>query len=144
MPIRIKGAVLIAIAVILAGQTVLEPWYHTSTEEQPYSPVWQYVDILSAIAIVLGVIATFRAKAAIPDDDSVTWGRLSANAQFYGIIFVGILFLWNWTLVFTSTTYTAVPAGTISLVWIAIDAALPILIGSVGVGLLKAHARSRA
>lgn len=36
---RIIGIVLIVIAAIVAIQTVLEPIYHTSTEESPTAPL---------------------------------------------------------------------------------------------------------
>ena len=36
---RISGVFLIAMAVLIAVHTVLEPLYHTSVAGQPYSPV---------------------------------------------------------------------------------------------------------
>ena len=53
---RIIGVVLIVIAAIVAIQTVFEPIYHTSTDDSPYSSAWDYINPLSAISIILGVI----------------------------------------------------------------------------------------
>ena len=35
---RISGAVLVAMALVVAVHTVVEPLYYTSTAESPYSP----------------------------------------------------------------------------------------------------------
>jgi len=61
---------------------------------------------------------------------------LVANTQFYGLLCVAILLLWNWFNLL-SPRFTAVGAETVSLVWILIDALLPPLLGALGISLLR-------
>ena len=61
----------------------------------------------------------------------ITREFLSANTLFYGFLFVGILFFWNW-FGSLSPDFTAVGTDAVSLVWAFIDAALPLLSGVMG------------
>lgn len=136
---RISGVILIVMAVAVAVQTIVEPLYHTSSEGQPYSPLWSILGWLMIVPIVLGVIYGYLRKKDVDSEggnDAVTREFLAANTQFYGFLFVGILFLWNWFNQLSSG-FTAIGADTVTLVWILVDAALPLLSGAMGVFLLK-------
>ncbi len=136
---RICGLFLVLMAVAVAVHTVVEPLYHTSSEGQPYSSLWNILNPLMALAIALGVILGYlRKKAADSEGDSgaVTREFVAANVQFYGFLCVGIMFFWNWFILY-SPEFTAVGADTASLVWILIDATLPLLTGAMGVFLLR-------
>ena len=135
---RIGGTVLVITAVAVAVHTVVEPLYHASTEEAPYSPFWSVLDVLMAAAIVIGVAFAYLRKRAAAGEGggAVTRDFLVANTLFYGLLFVGIMFYWNW-LNLLSPAYTAVPEAAVSLAWIIIDAGLPLLLGALGVSLLR-------
>ena len=136
---RICGLFLVLMAVAVAVHTVVEPLYHTSSEGQPYSPIWNILNPLMALAIALGLIFGYlRKKAADSEGNSgaVTCEFVAANVQFYGFLSMGILFFWNWFILY-SPEFTAVGAETASLVWILIDATLPLLAGAMGVFLLR-------
>ena len=135
---RLSGVVLLMVAAVVAVHTVIEPLYHTSTAAQPYSEAWDFIDPLMALGIVLGVIFGYlrKSRADSAAGTAMTWARLSASAQFYGFLFVGIMFFWNWAILH-SPNFTAVGADTTSLVWIIIDAGLPLLSGVMGVALLR-------
>lgn len=133
---RIGGVFLIAVAVLVAVHTVIEPLYHTSTPGQPYSPVWEVLNPLMALAILLGLRVAYVRKQAVVGD-AVTRSFLLANTLFYGYLFVGIMFLWNW-FGLLSPGYTAPGNDTSSLVWILIDASLPLLLGATGSAMLTA------
>ena len=138
---RICGLFLVLMAVAVAVHTVIEPLYHTSSEGQPYSPLWEILDGLMALAIALGLIFGYlRKKAADNAEDSgaVTREFVAANVQFYGFLCVGIMFFWSWFILY-SPEFTAVGAETASLVWILIDATLPLLMGAMGVFLLRGN-----
>ena len=92
---RIIGGVLIVIAAIIAIQTVLEPIYHTSTIDSPYSSTWDYINPLSLISIILGVIFGYIRMRRAGADASVQ-EFIAANTLFYGFMFAAIIFLWNW------------------------------------------------
>ena len=72
---------------------------------------------------------------------AVTGEFIAANAQFYGFLFVGILFFWNWFNLL-SPAFTAVGENAVSLVWILIDATLPLLLGAMGTFLLRRNSHS--
>lgn len=136
---RISGVILIVMAVAVAVQTIVEPLYHTSSEGQPYSPLWSILGWLMILPIVVGVIYGYLRKKDVDSEGgsgAVTREFLAANTQFYGFLFVGILFLWNWFNQLSSG-FTAIGADTVTLVWILVDAALPLLSGAMGVFLLR-------
>lgn len=136
---RVAGAVLIVIAVIVAAHTIAEPWYHTSTPEQPYSPIWSYIDPLSALAVILGVGFGFARKRALdgePSASAATWGRLAANTLFYGFVFVGIIFFTDYFSLLNEA-YTALNASAATILWTLVDALLPLLAGALGAALLR-------
>ena len=136
---RIGGIYLIAVAAVVAVHAVVEPLYHVSAAGQPYSPLWSILNPLMAVAIVLAVAAAWRCKRAVDQeggDAPVSRAFLIANTLFFGLLFFGILYLWNWFNLM-SPGFTAISEGTASLVWIIVDAALPLLWGATGVALLR-------
>ena len=137
---RVGGVFLIATAVLLAVHTVVEPLYHTSETGQPYSPVWEVLNPLMALAILLGLRFAYTSKKAVEGDEAVTRAYLLANTLFYGFLFVGIMFLWNW-FTLLSPGYSAAGSDTNSLVWILVDASLPLLMGATGSAMLTAAAQ---
>ena len=139
MASRIGGGFLLAVAVIVAVHTVVEPLYHVSAEGQPYSPVWEVLDPIMVLAVALGGVVALRRKRRVDEeggDGPVTREFLAANALFFGFLFVGILLLWSWFNLL-SPGYTAAGPETASLVWMMIDAGLPLLCGATGVALLR-------
>jgi len=136
---RIIGAYLIAVAVIVAVHTIIEPLYYTSTETAPYTPNWSYINPLMALAVALSLVCSSGCKRradAEGGDAPVTRYYLAANTLFYGFIFIGILFFWNW-FNYVSPGFTAVGDDTVTLVWGLIDAALPPLLLAMGLCLLR-------
>ena len=135
---RICGVVLVVMAVVVAGHTIVEPLYYTSTEESPYSPAWGIIGWLMFVPLALGVAFGYARKKAVESggDGPVTREFLAANVHFYGGLFLGIMFLLNWFAQITPT-FTAIGGDTVSLVWIVLDAGLPLLWGSMGVFLLR-------
>ena len=136
---RICGVFLLALAVVVAIHTVAEPLYHTSSDTQPYSPFWAILDPIMVLGIALGLVFSYARKRRVDgegDSGPVTREFLVANTQFFGFVSVGILMLWNWFNLL-SPAFAAVGADTVSLVWILIDATLPLLLGSVGMFLVR-------
>ena len=85
---RIGGVFLIATAVLVAVHTVVEPLYHTSEAGPSYSSVWEILDPLMALALLLGVRVAYVLKRAAAADTGVTREYLVANTFFYGTLFV--------------------------------------------------------
>lgn len=135
---RFIGVMLIIIAAIVAIQTIIEPLYHTSTADSSYSPAWNYINPLSAVSIILGLIFGYARMRGVGADSSVQ-EFIAANTLFYGFIFASIMFFWNWFGIMGSASdFTAVSADTRGVVWILFDAILPPLNIAMGIHLLRA------
>ena len=95
---RIIGVVLIVIGAVVAAHMILEPLYHVSREASPNSPIWNIIDPFTALAVLLGVIFSYIRKRGVDHEGgaSITREFLAANTLFYGFLFVGFLFFWNW------------------------------------------------
>ena len=136
---KIVGAILLVVAVVVAVHTIVEPLYFDSSQSASgYSEgVWSIINLFSALTVILGVIFGYIRKREADSADGTTITRefLAANTLFYGFLFVGILFFWSWFNLL-SPAFTAIHIGTASLVWIIIDAALPLLAGALGIHLL--------
>ena len=136
---RLIGIVLIVIAAIVAIQTIIEPVYHTSTDDSPHSSAWDIINWLSAISIILGLIFGYMRMRRVGADSSVQ-EFIAANTLFYGFIFTAIIFFWNWFgIMGFASDFTAVSMDTRSLVWILFDAILPPLNIAMGIHLLRAN-----
>ena len=136
---RVIGVVLIIIAAIVAIHTVIEPVYHTSTEDSPYSSIWDIINWLSLISIILGLIFGYI-RMSRADANSSGQEFLAANTQFYGFMFVAIIFLWNWFGISkVGSDFTAVGNDPRTMVWIIVDAILPLLNGAMGIHLLRSN-----
>ena len=139
---RIVGVYLVLVAAVVAIHTVAEPLYYTSTAASPYSPHWSKINALMLLAIVLGLVFGFirrRGAGREGGDASVTREYLEANVQFYGLLFVGILFFLNFFNLHRPG-FTAIAMETVSAVWIVIDAALPLILAAMGLSMLKSKA----
>lgn len=135
---KVIGVFLILVAAIVAIHTVIEPLYHTSAENTPYSPNWKVINYFSAISLVLGIIISFIRKNNVSENSTVQ-EYIAANTLFYGFLFTTILFLWNWFALFkVAEDFTAVGSETRSMVWITVDAIFPLLNGAMGMHLLRA------
>ena len=134
---KVIGIVLILIAAIVAIHTVIEPLYHTSTVDNLNSPNWGYINVLSAISIVLGLIFSYIRMNNIGKNSSVQ-EFIAANTLFYGFMFAAIIFFRNWFgIIEAGKNFTAVSAETRSIVWIFFNALLPLLNGAMGAHLLR-------
>ena len=137
---RVIGVVLILIAAIVAIHTVIEPVYHTSSDAQPYSSVWDWINPLSAISIILGLIFGYIRMSRAGDGSSGP-EFIAANTLFYGFLFIAILFFWNWFGISGfGQEFKGASPDVRSLVWIIVDALHPLLSGAMGAHLLRSSA----
>ena len=136
---RVIGVVLILIAAIVAIHTVIEPVYHTSTDAQPHSSNWDWINWLSAISLILGLIFGYIRMSRAGDGSSGP-EFIAANTLFFGFLFAAILFFHNWFGSIKVETFTAVSADIRGLVWIIFDAIHPLLSGAMGAHLIRSSA----
>ena len=137
---RIVGAILIIAAIVLAAHTVVEPLYFdSSTTGSGYNEsVWALINPLTALAVVLGVVFGYvrLGRSGSEGGAVVTREFLAANTQFFGVLFLGILFFFNWFNLLSSD-FNAVGPDAVALIWIALDAGLPLIWFPMGLHLLK-------
>ena len=134
---RVIGVVLILIAAIVAIHTVIEPVYHSGDAN---SSAWDWINWLSAISIILGLIFGYIRMSRAGDGSSGP-EFVAANTIFYGFLFTAILFFWNWFGISgVGQDFTAVSADTRGLVWIIFHAIHPLLSGAMGAHLLRSSA----
>ena len=108
---RLIGVVLIVIAAIVGIHTVIEPVYHTGDDA---SSAWIWINYLSAISIIVGLIFGYiRMRRA--DAGASVQEFIAANTVFYGFLFVAILFFRNWFGITIGQDFTAISADVRSL-----------------------------
>ena len=137
---RIVGVILLIAAIVLAVHTIVEPLYFdSSTTGSGYNEsVWAMINSLTAFAVVLGVVFGYvrLGRSASEGAAPVTREFLASNIQFFGVLFLGILFFFNWFNLLSSD-FNAVGPDAVGLIWIAIDAGLPLIWFPMGLHLLK-------
>lgn len=135
---KILGLALIAVAVAVAVHTVIEPLYHVSGPEQPYSPFWETLDPLMVLAWAVGAVFAYLRKRAVglEGGETVTREYLAANTLFYGFLAVGILLLWSYFSLLNAGYAPAGPDAS-TVLWMLIDVTLPLLLGAAGTALLR-------
>ena len=139
---QVAGWGLIVTAFAVAIHTIVEPLYHVSTAAQPYSPFWEILDPFMVLALVVGTAFAYQGKRALDrDGDTAPVSRtyLAANARFYGFLAVGILLLWSY-LNLLHPGYAPTGADAESVIWMLIDATLPLLLGAQGFHLVRSGA----
>ena len=135
---RLIGVLFIIVALIVAVHTVIEPLYHVSTSDRPYSPLWDFINPLSAASIMVGLLCSFIRLIASRANASVQQ-FIAANTMFYAFVFIAIIFFWNWFgIIGAGQEFTAIDNDTRSLVWIFFDALLPPLNIAMGLHLIRA------
>lgn len=135
---QIIGVILVAIAAMVAIHAIVEPLYFDSSQSASgYNEgAWMMLNILTAFGIIAGTAMSFLRKRAVDAEGGISWDRLAASVLFYGFVFVGILFFWNWFNLL-SPGFSAIHPAAIHLTWIFVDAAFPILAASMGVRVFK-------
>ena len=138
---RVIGIFLILAGIAVAGHLIVEPLYHTSTEADPSSPLWQVFHPVVIAAIVFTLIFSYARKRDVEqgwDGSVVSREFLSANVSFYGSLVVGILYFWNW-FNDLSPAFTAIGGDVITITWTIVGVALLPLSAAMGVSMLKSN-----
>ena len=114
--------------------------FSTFSEAQPYSSAWDWINWLTVISLILGLIFSYSRVSGSGASGSGP-EFIAANVQFYGFLFITILFLWNWFGISSvGQGYTAASADVRAAIWIIVDAIHPLLTLAMGVHLLRSSA----
>ena len=138
---RISGVVLIVIAVVVAIYTIVEPLLHVSSEEQMYGPLLgHFKSVDGAGSGARGDIQLHpHRKRGVGSERRQRGDYARVPCRQHAVLrflFLGILLLWSWFNKL-SPEYTPVGEDASTLVWILIDATLPLLSGAMGLFLLR-------
>ena len=131
---KLVGAYLVIVGVAVAVLFIIDSLLQDSID---VVSIWQVLDILMLIGLVLALIFNYIRKREVETGDgngSVSRPYLESNVLFYLTAGVTILFLHNW-LSFLAN-------GADSLIWAAVDTLLPIAFGVSGCRLWREASNS--
>ena len=132
---RIAAAYLLLHAAATALFAIIEPLYHDIEAAGKYSDVWLYLDPMTGVGIVIGIIFAAAGKfAGRADGERPLFSRLSVDAKFYGFLFVALLFYRN---LFGDLTGSVPFPQAADVQWAIIYAVYPLLAGALAVSLWR-------
>ena len=125
IPIRLAAVYLVLVATAVAVNFIITPWYHAGGDA-PY-PVWEILNWFMGVGIAIALIGSFAEKRRMDGDSSADVKQwLGANAVFYGVAAIFIVFFWNW---FSNLAPNPEPDGQF---WVVIDTLMPLVMGAAG------------
>lgn len=90
---RLFGLYLIAVAIAVGVQFTVEFLY----ESAPVSParIWFILDWFSLVGFVACIVANFRYKESVRDQDEAVWQKMASNTAFYVSVALALAFIHN-------------------------------------------------
>ena len=125
---RVLAVYLLAVGLAVAVNFVATPFYHDGGDDYP---VWDILNWFMAAAMVIAVVVSFVEKRRSCQAGDDLKRHLDANVPFYASVVVLLLFLAN------AGANLADHASQSGDVWSAVDAAMPVLLGVVGMRLWR-------
>ena len=126
------GAYLVIVGVVVAVFFIINSLLQDSIDVQS---IWQVLDILMFIGLVLALIFNYIRKREVETRDgngSVSRPYLESNALFYLTAGVTILFLHNWLSLLANGADSLDGNHQAWVIWAAVDTLLPIVFGLSG------------
>ena len=132
MPVvmRLLSVYLILTGIAVAVHFVAVPWYHPGGSE-PY-PIWEALDWLMAVAILIALAGLFVAKRRFARQDAPLREYLSVNILFYATLIIGLLLYWNWSNILRGDPDVD------WLIWNFLDVAIPLALIGAGARMRRA------
>ena len=128
---RLAAAYLILLAVVVVGHFLATQFYDP-TPEGTARNVWQVLNPLMVIGIVIALIVALKRELNGDDSKGITREYLEANFTFYFSAALLIAFAWNWFGV-----EWVEPRNDNALLWLIIGSTHPLLVASTGIRLLR-------
>ena len=125
---RVLAVYLLAVGLAVAVNFVATPFYHDGGDDYP---VWNILNWFMAVAMVIAVAASFVEKRRSCQAGDDLKRHVDANVPFYASVVVLLLFLAN------AAANLADHPSQSGDVWSAVDAAMPVLLGVVGMRLWR-------
>ena len=128
---RLAAVYLILLAVVVVGHFLATQFYDPTSEGTARN-VWQVLNPLMVIGIVIALIVALNRKLNGDDSKGITREYLEANFTFYFSAALLIAFAWNWFGV-----EWVEPRNDNALLWLIIGSTHPLLVASTGIRLLR-------
>ena len=128
---RLVAVLMLLVAAAVAVHFLATQFYDPKLEGAG-TTVWNILDPLMVLGVIVVLIDAFARKRRLPSGAAVDREYLESNFTFYFSAVLLLLLLWNW-LGFALVD----PKNDQPLVWMFIDAALPLLLASGGVRMLR-------
>ena len=130
---KLAGAYMVVLAVVVAVYFIINTVLGESIDGFDVLGVWQVLDVLMLIGIVLALVSNYMRKREEDGSDSgggVTRQYLEVNLAFYLTAAVTILFLHNWLALLAigldADNHQA------WVIWAFVDVMLPLTVGTTG------------
>ncbi|MDE2817562.1 MAG: hypothetical protein OXM03_07720 [Chloroflexota bacterium] len=131
---RLAGLYLLVVGVAVTLHFLATQFYDPTWSDASL-PVWQVLNPLQIIGVIIVLLVAFERKRAVSDDSNdtpVSREYFEANVLFYAAAAVLIAHLWNWFGVQFSD-----PVNSNNQLWIYIDIALALLFIPTAISLLR-------
>ncbi len=128
---RLAAVCLILLAVAVAVHFLATQFYDP-TLEGAATDVWLILDPLMVIGVVIALAIALHRKLNLDDSQGITRDYVESNFTVYFSAVLLLVLLWNW-LGFVIVD----PGNDNALVWMFIDTAVPLLLASTGIRLLR-------
>ena len=132
---RVLAVYLLVVGLAVAVNFVATPFYHEGGDDYP---VWDVLNWFMAAAMVIAVVASFIEKRRSCQAGDDLKRHVDANVVFYAAVVVLLLFLANWGANLADHDSRS------GDVWFMVDAAMPVLLGVVGMRLWRGAGDSSA
>ena len=139
---KLVGAYLVVVGVAVAAFFILNSLLQDSID---VPSIWQVLDILMFIGLVLALICNYIRKREVETGDgnaSVSRPYLESNALFYLTAGVTILFLHNWLSFLANGPDSLDGNHQAWVIWAAVDTLLSIVFGLSGCRLWREASNS--
>ena len=128
---RLAAVYLILLAVVVAGHFLATQFYDPTLDGTARN-VWQVLNPLMAIGIIIALIVALDRKLNGGDSQGISREYLEANFTFYFSAALLLAFTWNWFGV-----EWVEPRNDSALLWLFIGSTHPLLVASTGIRLLR-------
>ena len=122
---RVVGGLMMVYAALYLAQFLFNTRY-----DNP-QPVWDVMNYVSALAILIALAVNFTHMRSLPNDEPVTIARLSVHVLFYVNAALAIWFFRNWIYLLTldEGASASVP---VDVIWDFVAAMIPLVLATTG------------
>ena len=119
---RLIAVYLLLVGVAVGAYFVISPLYAGQGSASGAHDIWEVLNWLMAVAVVLLALVTFAATRTLTAD-AASWDKFVANGRFHIALALLLGFFSNWF----ADQWGAGEFGAVPFLWVVIDIGMPIL-----------------